>query len=746
MDLFADNDAPTAELKINEHYAARFTHNRRRAELDALREKYGDAAEDELDSETDSEDDETEDEDGEQVTADVDAALLRTLAKIRNRDAGIYDSSKRIFDSEHEHVLAKAPKVASKTKEDSSKQKRMTLQDYQRQRVEELIKTSADPAKALADATTNPARQLYLDSSESDEKPKTHVQEQEDLRKQVTAAFHDADAEDEGDDFFKPRGAGGDADADGEGGNDSYREYLLSAIEGDELDKAVRDALKDRSAYEAIAVRDAEASEDGKEGKVDKVKKEKGKKRKRKTKEEEDEDFLMNYVLNRGWVDAPSGSSSAPLKAPSRRPADEPSTSAPASQLAYGRDWEAEAAELESEDSFDSRAEAFETAYNFRFESIADGSAPATVQSFARSNQLKDSVRREDDSRKKKREERKARKEAEKQEKMAELERYRSLQKEEIRDRVRRILKEAGAEEEEQFAQLDLDGDFDPDTHDRAMSTAFNQSYYASGEGVEGEEDDFDAAGEDDDGKPVWDDDIDIDDILAQEKAYAAEAEATTKDKKSKKKEKKKAKNKQKALERQRAEAGEEADDDAFKEEGDDDEMDVDRLPSSSMVKLPEIDEEELKGLSKEERKQKVQEMVDKFHELDYEDMIGDMPTRFKYASVPKSNYGLTAVEILMADDKDLNEVVGLRMLQPYRKGGAQQKRPADLGRRLREFRSKLAVKAEGGGGGSRKRIGGADGEGKEKPKTKRKGKKERMKMKALEGGQDGGEVKKETS
>ncbi|KAE8245834.1 hypothetical protein A4X06_0g5385 [Tilletia controversa] len=732
MDLFGESNndgALTADgFKVNEEYAARFTHNRRRAELHALQEKYGDgvAGPDDGGDDTDSSDDETEDEDGEQVTADVDAALLRTLARIRNRDQSIYDSSKRIFDSEHERVLAtapgKAPQQASKDK--AGKQKRVTLQDYQRQRVQDLIKTSADPARALADATTNPARQAYLDDNANDT-PITHVQEQDELRKQVTAAFHDADLQgdqDNEDDFFQPRAPEGsdgedDADAGGDGAG-AYRKYLLAALEGDAAQLQVKTEPT----------------------------KEKGKKRKRATKEETDEEFLMNYVLNRGWVDTHSASPAVPKAASRSTKAEKPGAAADASQLAYGRDWDAEAAELESEDSFDSRAEAFETAYNFRFESIADGSAPATVQSFARPSQIKESVRREDESRKKKREERKERKEREKGVKMAELDRFRELQREEVRERVKRILKEAGADEEDKFAHLDLDGDFDPNAHDQAMSTAFDQRYYATGEGApEGAEDyDDDPAEEDADGKPVWDDDIDIDDILGQQEDEEEDAPGA-KDKKKKKKDKKKLKNQQKALEKQRAADG--SDDDDVDADEDVKMAGVGSFPSSSKLKLEEIDEEALKGLSKEERARKAKEMEDQLDELDYEDMIGDMPTRFKYASVPKINYGLTPVEILMADDKDLNEFMGMKMLQPYRKGGsgsqAQYRRPADLGKRLWEFRSKLAKKAQKMGGAG---VGGvvATGSNGEPQKSKRKGKKERLKRKALEGQEEGGKVGRE--
>ncbi len=46
---------------------------------------------------TDSESAESEDENGEELTPTVDAAILKTLARIKKRDPAIYDSSKNIF-------------------------------------------------------------------------------------------------------------------------------------------------------------------------------------------------------------------------------------------------------------------------------------------------------------------------------------------------------------------------------------------------------------------------------------------------------------------------------------------------------------------------------------------------------------------------------------------------------------------------------------------------------------------------
>ena len=62
-----------------------------------MKETYGSDAEEE-ESEEDSEDAESEDEDGEQLTPAMDAAILRTLAKIKRKDPEIYDKDKSIIE------------------------------------------------------------------------------------------------------------------------------------------------------------------------------------------------------------------------------------------------------------------------------------------------------------------------------------------------------------------------------------------------------------------------------------------------------------------------------------------------------------------------------------------------------------------------------------------------------------------------------------------------------------------------
>ena len=55
---------------------------------------------DEDDDEEDSEDLESEDEDGEELTPAMDAAILRTLARIKRKDPSIYETGKDVFEGE----------------------------------------------------------------------------------------------------------------------------------------------------------------------------------------------------------------------------------------------------------------------------------------------------------------------------------------------------------------------------------------------------------------------------------------------------------------------------------------------------------------------------------------------------------------------------------------------------------------------------------------------------------------------
>jgi hypothetical protein len=62
-------------------------------------------------STTDSESAESEDENGDELTPMVDVAILRTLARIKEKDPDIYDSSKNIFGGAFNFVPCQDPHV-----------------------------------------------------------------------------------------------------------------------------------------------------------------------------------------------------------------------------------------------------------------------------------------------------------------------------------------------------------------------------------------------------------------------------------------------------------------------------------------------------------------------------------------------------------------------------------------------------------------------------------------------------------
>ena len=100
------------------------------------------------------------------------------------------------------------------------------------------------------------------------------------------------------------------------------------------------------------------------------------------------------------------------------------------------------------------------------------------------------------------------------------------------------------------------------------------------------------------------------------------------------------------------------------------------------------------------------------------------MPTRFKYAKTAPQTFGLSAVEILMATDAELNQYMGIKKYAPYRKN--TQNWDKNRATRLKDLRTKIATRRSAVDGGDAAATANL-----EKPGKKRKGKKERMKAKA---------------
>ncbi|PVU96370.1 hypothetical protein BB561_001225 [Smittium simulii] len=191
---------------------------------------------------------------------------------------------------------------------------------------------------------------------------------------------------------------------------------------------------------------------------------------------------------------------------------------------------------------------------------------------------------------------------------------------EEIMKKIEKI-KEVTGNSSVGFDSIDLDGDYDPDAYDKQMETIFNEDYYQT----------------QDKKKPTWDDDLDISDIIKPESITDNQ-----KNKKSKKNKNKKNQNKE----------------DEFI-------MDADYLLKN------QIEDSGVSGVNvnaeiSDEKKQ-LSKSIEQYYQLNYEDIIDDLPTRFKYQKSKSFDFGLTPEEILLADEKDLNDLVSVKKLAPFR-------------------------------------------------------------------------------
>ncbi|KAF5354624.1 hypothetical protein D9756_005653 [Leucocoprinus leucothites] len=684
-----ENDE-VVKLTINEHYAKAFQYRKEREELDKLKAKLGsDVSESDLEEEeTDSESAESEDEDGEELTPAVDAAILRTLARIRRKDPSIYESGKGVYDEEQKQLAANASfTVPGKNKKKESA-KPMTLR------------------QAALEAQLAPSR------SPSPE-PLTHVQEQTALRNDTISAFHTAatHSEDDEDDLLVPREKTKDEQ---EREEEEYRTFLEREV-GD---------LK-----EIIGVENDAPNFDDEDDKKSKKKKKKKSNELggRKSKEEEDQEFLMNYILNRGWID--KSKDRVPTYKEITKKSKKPKSSNPEFDARASSSNESvdEDEASHSDSSFESLNDAFETSYNFRFEEPGS----STIPSFPRS--IPSLVRREDTTRKDARERKKKRKEEEMEKKREEVRRLKALKMREIRRKLETIGREGGligagsggkgkgksvrwqdddneddGEMDDALKELDLDGDWDPIKHDQQMAGLYGGTGHGEG--------DWEDAGEvDDNGKPIWKDDIDIGDIHLDDDEEDIVPVSSKQDKKKKKKKKK-------------------SEDGGNEDAG----VDIDAMDADVIALKKELGEEEEWDGTDEMRKRKLDEYMEEIYNLDFNDMVGDLPTRFKYVPVASQSYSLTPTEILLATDKELNEFMSVKRYAPYKNDA--RKWDAKRQQKLKELKQALTERSKNGGWlvsnsqhngvGPGTSTSGQSGEGVQMQK-KRKGKKERMRARA---------------
>ncbi|KAI8604609.1 KRI1-like family C-terminal-domain-containing protein [Dissophora ornata] len=530
----------------------------------------------------DSEDDEEEDEVGELITPEVDGQIMKTIGLIRAQDPKIYEATSHFFIPSE---MEKARKQWKEKQAEEKKNKPMNLQDYHRKVLME--------DGGIVDEEEE-------DKKIKDESEMTHVEQQEYLKREMKNAFMAGDDDDEGnedaDSFFTQKAK---TKEDEEAEEEDYKRFLMESMGSK---KGGAEAFQDWREY------------------------------KNGPKMDKDEAFLMDYILNRGWIDK------SQKKTPHYK------------EIVREEDFD----ELEkSEDELDA-AEEFESKYNFRFEEAEGNSLTGYTRT------IDDSVRNKDDKRKRQRTAAKERKKEEKTRQLEDLKRAKNVKKQEIFNKLKQI-QEITGNKTVGFDEIDLETDFNPEDYDQKMESMFSDKYY---DGDENE-------------KPVFDDDIDTADYEAEDDNDNGSSSAE----------------------------GGDGDDDEEQAETNDVMMDADYLPGGENYGKPAKKEtkKERAQREKEEKKQAklalsqdkkkdFNSYLDEYYQLDYEDMVGDLPTRFKYHKVKSSAFGLTPVEILLADDKDLNEFVSLKKFAPYRRTDEQE---ADIQKyskknRVQMFRHKL--------------------------------------------------------
>ena len=170
-----------AGFKVNQSYAHKFEHNKKREEKQRLEEKLGkdtrkrkrgdESAPDDDDSTSESEDE------GELDTEAIDAEMMATIDAIRSKDPRIYDENAKFYTAIEDNGEEGTEKV--------KKEKPMHLQDYHRRN---LLNGDAD------------------EEANEDEQPLTYNQEQEQLKKSIVKEMHaaaeDSDNEAQGADFL----------------------------------------------------------------------------------------------------------------------------------------------------------------------------------------------------------------------------------------------------------------------------------------------------------------------------------------------------------------------------------------------------------------------------------------------------------------------------------------------------------------------------------------------------------------
>ncbi|WEW55333.1 Kinetochore protein Spc24 [Emydomyces testavorans] len=308
------------------------------------------------------------------------------------------------------------------------------------------------------------------------------------------------------------------------------------------------------------------------------------------------------------------------------------------------------------DDEEEAKAEEFEKAYNLRFED--PNKLNEALVTHARDTTSKFSVRREEpSSRKRKREAERLKKEEEKKQRDAERARLRKLKLEQLQEKVARIKKAAGLRAsditDEDWACF-LEEGWDDNKWEEEMANRFGEKYYAEGELADSDENGNAASSVRRPKKPTWDDDIDIKDIIPdfedEEKVEFGLSDL---------------------------------------DENADEKYDAEGQKGKKIKKVQ--DKKEKQKEAKRERR-RIEQIVDQNLNLETALLPGSSKKfsgAFRYREASPVSFGLTARDILMADDSQLNQFAGLKKLASFRLQDKKKRDHKKLGKkaRLRQWR-----------------------------------------------------------
>ncbi|KAH7392908.1 KRI1-like family C-terminal-domain-containing protein [Pyrenochaeta sp. MPI-SDFR-AT-0127] len=371
---------------------------------------------------------------------------------------------------------------------------------------------------------------------------------------------------------------------------------------------------------------------------------------------------------------------------------------------------------LESDDEeADAAADEWENSYNMYFENTAGTNEK--IMTYARDAVASTTVRRDDvNGRRKAREAARAKREAERRGREQDLARLRKLKVDEMEQKVKQIRNIGGLSGRD--FKIDewkdvLEADWSDDQWDAEMQKRFGDAYYGEGDAGSASEDEHDERSKKKAKKPKFDDDIDIKDLVPDFNDNEDRQPEVT------------------------LSSDEEANDAVAEDDAEDNDAEI--AKSSKKRKQERAD---AKSAARRDRRL-IENLVDE--SLEYDAALANKPkaaTRFRYRETSPTTFGLTARDILLADDKQLNDFAGLKKLAAFRDPVKKKKDKKHLSKkaRLRQWRQETFGDPDGPKGGFETILGDdadvgtgskaegsnvVEGDGKRKKKRSRKRKAE---------------------